>query len=63
MHVREENSNTDDFLLLQFMYIYYYNLCHKPVLNLFYNQIVYANYCVEIVQMFRALGRGKGRKR
>jgi hypothetical protein len=35
--VREEDSDADDFLLLQFMYVYYCNLCHTPVLNLFYN--------------------------
>jgi hypothetical protein len=36
-HVREDVSNADDFLLLHFVYVYYYNLCHTSVLNLFYN--------------------------
>jgi hypothetical protein len=35
--VRQEDYDVHDFLLLQFMYVYYCNLCHTPVLNLFYN--------------------------
>jgi hypothetical protein len=35
--VREEDFDADNFLLLHFMYVYYYNLCHTHVLNLFYN--------------------------
>jgi hypothetical protein len=35
--VREKNLYVDSILLLQFMYVYYYNLCHTHVLDLFYN--------------------------
>jgi hypothetical protein len=57
--VREVDSDANDFWLLKFMYV----IVRTLVLHLIYYWLVYTNYSVEIVQIFRTDGKWKGKSR